>query len=132
MGKGLEVRKEALRQIVIKKFGSMHRFCNLAEIPYHTIQNAIRPHTKDPEKIRRLEMLAAGMPDGLTRQEITHEQRLEIRAAILDKYKNIAAFCRAGDWDQSHVDKILNESSRSIRKVTPAIKRLCKQLNIEL
>lgn len=125
------MKVETLKKKIVKKFGSVNRFCNIAGKNYQNINNLFRL-TDGPLKQSKLKELDAvvrktkkdAVVEGL---EVSDDLLKRIRVAILTDHKNFLEFCKAKKVSNTWLSALLNGKHRLLSK---RVLNLCETLNV--
>lgn len=118
-----------LKKRIVKKFGSVSRFCNVAGLNKQNLDNLFRL-TESKHKQARLKELAQKVKETEDKElagELTDELLEQIRVAIVTKNKSYQEFCEKHKISNTWLSALLNGKHRLI---SGRVRSLCETLNI--
>ncbi len=121
-----------LKARIVKKFGSVNRFCNISGTNYQTLQNLFRQSDSKFKQIKLKELsgqVTRVKVAPLEGVDITNELLEKIRVAIVTKYKTYQEFCVVNHVSNTWLSALLNGKHRL---VSNRVKSLCDILSIEI
>lgn len=110
-----EIRKE-LKKDIRSKYGSIQNFASLANISYSKMNmlfvGRLKKETEE-KMISEIKVLVDSLLNQMSKQIMTEGERLNIRAIIFSKFKNVRTFCLDHDeFSLTFVSKIVNGERR--------------------
>lgn len=125
------MKVETVKNKIVKKFGSVNKFCNLAGLNYANLNNVFR-QKESAYKQQKLKELMKSLEDTnveLTDAEITPKLLEQIRVGIVTRYKTYKAFCDKHNISNTWLSALLN--GKHIL-VSAKVKELCAILKIKV
>lgn len=125
------MKVEAVKAKIEKKFGSLNRFCNTANLNYQNVNNVFRKNDSPfkQQELRDLSKLcektSVRLIDG---RDLTPQLIEKIRKAIRVRYNTYDQFCEQHKFSNSWLSALLNGRHKLI---SAKIKRLCAILEID-
>lgn len=119
-----EIKKE-----IIKKYGSIRRFCNITGLGYWSFVSITRGDSVSEKNLSKIKKLISDNPDKKLANELTPKIRGLIKSNIYSNYKNVKAFCIETGIGDSTVSLVINGVTI---KITPSVEKICKTLKIDL
>ncbi len=111
----VEAKKELKNQIR-KKYGTMQKFCEIAEFSYSKMNmlfaNRMKKENED-KMISQIKVLVEDLVKQMDNQIMTEDERKGIRGLIFSKHKNVRTFCmNHEEFSITFVSKIVNGQRR--------------------
>ncbi len=123
---------DELKEKIVKKFGSVNKFCNCANINYQTLSNLFRQQDS-PSRQSKLKELARKVTKTKIKKldgfEITDKLIEKIRVAIVTNHKTYQAFCDAHSISNTWLSALLNGKHKLVSK---RVRNLCLILEIKI
>lgn len=126
------MKVETIKKRIVKKFGSVNRFCNIAGMNYQNVNNLFR--LKDgplkQSKLKELnEKVSKTKEKPVEGIEVNDDLLKRIRVAILTDHKNYLEFCKAKKISNTWLSALLNGKHRLLSK---RVLNLCEILNVTI
>jgi hypothetical protein len=108
--------KKQLKNDIRKKYGTIQKFCEIAEISYSKMNmlfaNRMKKDNED-KMISQIKVLVDDLVKQMDNQIMTEDERKSIRGIIFSKHKNVRTFCLNHDeFSITFVSKIVNGQRR--------------------
>lgn len=122
---------ETVKKRIIKKFGSVNKFCNVTGTNFANLSNLFRrkESTQKQSELKKLLLLVDSSDVTQTENELSAEVIEKIRVAIVTKYKTYQTFCTQHGFSNTWLSAVLNGKHKL---VSNRVKDLCNILKIDL